>query len=190
MRYRIALALVAGITATATAQDRSNRANFALADKFSAAALRPVVYTSAVNPRWLGQSDSLCYNWKDHSGSAFYIVVPTTKTKRTLFDQEKLAAQLSSLSHKAHDPQNLPFTTLSFSKDRKTFEFTADSSRWEWTLASETLKRLGPAVAAGAGAGRGGRGGQGGGGGAPPAADADSISTLAITRGGLVQLPA
>src|SRR5439155_6610655 len=136
----------------------------------------PIIYTSAIDPRWLGQSDSLCYNWKDRTGSAFYIVVPTAKTKRPLFDQEKLAAQLSDLSHRAHDPNHLPFSALTFRKDRKTFEFVADSSRWEWTLATETLKRLGPAGGGAAGSGRAGRGGDGGGGGdnGAPAAPVDS----------------
>jgi dipeptidyl aminopeptidase/acylaminoacyl peptidase len=186
MHYRFALALIATATAAASAQDRPNRANWALADKFSANALRPAIYTSAVTPRWLGQSDSLCYNWKDRNGSSFFVVVPTTKTKRPLFDQEKLAAQLSDLAKRPHDAQNLPFTTLTFAKDRKTFEFVADSARWEWTLATEALKRLGP-IAAGAGAaGRGGRGGVGGGGvgGGAPAADADTVSTCGGGGGG------
>ena len=49
--------------------------------------------------------------------------MPTTKTKKPLFDQVKLASQLSDLSHRAHDPQNLPFTSIRFSTDRKTFTF-------------------------------------------------------------------
>src|SRR5215813_1628101 len=98
-----------------------NKANWELAEKFSSQNLRSKLFTNAVNPRWLGQSDSLCYDWKDHSGSTFFLVVPTTKTKKPLFDQAKLAAQLSELSHHAHDSQNLPFNSVTFSKDRKTF---------------------------------------------------------------------
>ena len=164
---------------------RSNAANWELADKFSAQNLRSRVYTSAVNPHWLGQSDSLCYDWKDHTGNTFFLVVPTTKTKKPLFDQAKLASQLSELSHHAHDPQNLPFTTLTFSKDRKTFTFNADSSHWEWEVATETLKRLGPATNGGgqAAGGRGGRGGVGGGGGANPA-PADTVNTCGGNGGG------
>src|SRR5215471_2914969 len=160
---RSAAGFVTLAAATAVAQDKAPKANWELAEKFSATNLRSRVYTSAVNPRWLGQSDSLCYNWKDHTGSTFFLVVPTSKGKRPLFDQVKLAAQLSDLSHRAHDPQNLPFQSLTFSKDRKTFTFNSDSSRWEWEIASETLKRLGPATPAGGAGGRGGRGGRGGG---------------------------
>jgi hypothetical protein len=132
----------------------------------------------------LGQSDSLCYDWKDHNGSTFYLVVPTTKTKKPLFDQVKLSSQLSDLSHHAHDPQNLPFNSLVFSKDRKTFTFNADSSKWEWDVATEVLKRLGPSNPGGGG-GRGrGAGGGGGGGGGANAAPADTVNTCGGNAGG------
>jgi dipeptidyl-peptidase-4 len=181
---RAASGLFALAALPALAQDHANKANWQLAEKFSPQSLRSRVYTSSVNPHWLGQSDSLCYDWKDHNGSTFYLVVPPTKTKKPLFDQVKLASQLSDLSHRAHDPQNLPFTSIRFSTDRKTFTFNADSSRWEWDVRGETLKLLGPVVAANAdAAGRGGRGGRGLGGaagGAPP----DTVNTCGGNAGG------
>jgi dipeptidyl-peptidase 4 len=181
---RAAASLVALAAVPLTAQDHANKANWELADKFAPTALRSRIYTNSVNPHWLGQSDSLCYDWKDHNGSTFYLVVPTTKTKKPLFDQVKLASQLSDLSHRAHDPQNLPFTSIRFSTDRKTFTFNADSSRWEWDVRAETLKQLGPVTAANTdgAAGRGGRGGRGGVGGVatPP----DTINTCGGNAGG------
>jgi dipeptidyl-peptidase 4 len=181
---RAAASLVALAAVPLTAQDHTNKANWELADKFAPTALRSRVYTNSVNPHWLGQSDSLCYDWKDHNGSTFYLVVPTTKTKKPLFDQVKLASQLSDLSHRAHDPQNLPFTSIRFSTDRKTFTFNADSSRWEWDVRAETLKQLGPVTPANTdgAAGRGGRGGRGGVGGVatPP----DTINTCGGNAGG------
>ena len=71
MRIRQTLVLVALAAMPLAAQDHANKANWQLAEKFSAANLRSKVFTTAVNPRWLGQSDSLCYNWKDHGGSSF-----------------------------------------------------------------------------------------------------------------------
>jgi len=175
---------VAGIVSFAAvpllAQEHVNKANWELAEKFSPQNLRSRIYTSAVAPHWLGQSDSLCYDWKDHSGTTFLLVVPTSKTKKPLFDQAKLAAQLSEMSHHAHDPQNLPFNSLTFAKDRKTFTFTADSARWEWTVATETLKRLGPAGGGTAGDDAAGRGGRGG---APPPPP-DTVNTCGGPAGG------
>ena len=146
------------------AQDHANKANWELAEKFSPTNLRSRVFTNAVNPHWLGQSDSLCYDWKDHNGSTFFLVVPTTKTKKPLFDQVKLAAQLSDLSHHAHDPQNLPFNSLTFSKDRKTFTFNADSSQLGMGRRDGDAQapRIRPTPTPAARRGRGGRGGRGG----------------------------
>ncbi|HEY4306695.1 MAG TPA: DPP IV N-terminal domain-containing protein [Gemmatimonadaceae bacterium] len=166
------------------AQDHSNKANWSLAEKFSPTNLRSKVFTATVTPRWLGQSDSLCYDWKDHTGSTFFLVVPTSKLKRPLFDQSKLAAQLSEQSHHAHDPQSLPFNSLTFAKDHKSFTFNADSSKWEWQIAAETLKRLGPATPAPtAGGGRGGRGRGGVGVGDSLAVQADTANTCGAGGG-------
>src|SRR4051812_12647927 len=172
MRYSASVALLALAALPLAAQDHGNKANWQLADKFSPQNLRSRIYTSAVNPRWLGQSDSLCYDWKDHTGNTFFLVIPTSKTKRPLFDHAKLAAQLSEQSHRAHDPQNLPFSSLTFAKDHKSFTFNADSSKWEWTLATEALTRVGPANPTPAG----GRG-RGAGTGTTPAVQADTANT-------------
>ncbi|HKG96158.1 MAG TPA: DPP IV N-terminal domain-containing protein, partial [Gemmatimonadaceae bacterium] len=152
-RRGLAAALLLGAAASARAQsspapsgapsNRVTRANWTLANRFSQAALRSVVFTQGVQPRWLGQSDSLFYNWRDRNGTRFYLVVPTTRTKRPLFDQVKLAAQLTELSHRAVDPNSLPFTSLNFTKDHRAFRFVVDSTRYEWTLATESLRSLG-----------------------------------------------
>lgn len=189
MRHSASVAVLAfaalPLAAQSPVQSHANKANWQLAEKFSPQNLRSRIYTSAVNPRWLGQSDSLCYDWKDHTGNTFYLVIPTAKTKKPLFDHTKLAAQLSEQSHHAHDPQDLPFNALTFSKDRKTFTFVADSSRWEWAVAPETLRRLGPATPQNA-AGRGGRGGRGGQtvvADSTPPAERDSLSTCGGAAG-------
>ena len=91
MRIRHTIpALLALVALPLGAQTSANKANWQLAEKFSTANLRSKIFTSAVNPRWLGQSDSLCYDWKDHTGSTFFLVVPTTKLKKSLFDQTDL----------------------------------------------------------------------------------------------------
>ena len=122
---------------------RANRANWTLAERFAPAALRSSVYSTNVQPRWLGKSDTMWYNWRDRSGSRFWLVVPASATKRPLFDRERLAAQLAEAARRPVDPNNLPFTTLNFTKDHKAFRFTFDSTRYEWSLAAATLKSLG-----------------------------------------------
>jgi dipeptidyl aminopeptidase/acylaminoacyl peptidase len=159
-------ALALSASGAAAQHPHVNQANWTLANKFSNEALRPVLYSNSVDAHWIGKSDSMWYNWKDHNGSTFYLVVPAVKLKRPLFDHVKMAAELTAQSGHAYEAYNLPFTSVDFGKDHKTFEFNADSSHWEWTIATETLKRTGKATRenAGGGGGRGGRGGFGGGG--------------------------
>ena len=182
---RVALALgatsllFAGIaTAQAPAQPaKVSKANWELANKFSTEALRRVTYSTAVQPHFIGKTDSLWYNWKDHNGSNFFLIVPMTKTKKPLFDHTRLAAALAIAHHKPYDPNALPFTTLIFTRDHKKFRFNVDTgaaaSRYEWTLATETIIKLGRPLRADSippdeereegGGGRGGRGVGGGG---------------------------
>ena len=129
--------------APAQGQAPATRANWMLADRFSSAALRRIIYSDGVEPHWLGKTDSLWYNWQDATGSHFFLVAPATKTKRPLFDQVKLAAALTMTSHRPTDPNNLPFKTVTLTKDHKSVRFTADSIRYEWNLASESLRSLG-----------------------------------------------
>lgn len=161
-----------GPQATQPDEGRANKANWSLANRFTAAALRPITYTQAVQPRFLGKTDSMYYNWRDRNGSRFmlYVPSPTGGTKRLLFDPSKLAEQLTLLSRKPYDATNLPFTNITFLKSHKAFRFTVDTARYEWTLATEQLKSLGR-VQRGAPPAldeeveQGGRGGGGGGGG-------------------------
>ena len=119
------------------------RANWALAEKFSPEKLRPIVYTTTVNARFIGKSDSLWYNWKDRDGSTFFLVVPQTRSKAPLFDHQRLAGQLSTIAKKPVDATALPFTNLRFTDDHKSIVFLVDSVRYEYSLPQQTLKSLG-----------------------------------------------
>jgi dipeptidyl-peptidase-4 len=172
---RVSVAATAALFALPllVAAQAPNKANWALADKFSPDKLRPITYTSTVNARFIGKSDSLWYNWKDRTGSSFQLVVPATKVKRPLFDHQKLAAALSAQAKKPLDAFNLPFTTLRFTDDHKSVIFVVDTVRYQWSLAGEALQNLGKMtreelqremVLQNAGGEGGGRQGGGGGG--------------------------
>ncbi len=119
-----------------------NRANWALADRFSTENMRNLTGSTSVNPRWLGETDSLWYNWRDTKGTTFYLVVPAQKLKKPLFDHLKMAAELSRLHRKPYEPNRLPFTTLNFTKDHKKFRFIVDSSRYEWSMLDQSLTQI------------------------------------------------
>ncbi|MBC7894690.1 MAG: DPP IV N-terminal domain-containing protein [Cytophagaceae bacterium] len=119
------------------------RANWELADKFNAETMRRVTYSTTVQPRFIGKSDSLWYNWRDRTGSSFILVFPPTRVKQPLFDHVKLAAALTAAHRKPYDGNALPFTSLAFTRDHKAIRFTVDSARYEWNLAGETIRNMG-----------------------------------------------
>ncbi|MEN9509816.1 MAG: hypothetical protein RLZZ621_2379, partial [Gemmatimonadota bacterium] len=131
--------------AQSAAPARTNTANWTLANRFSAAALRNITYTFGVQPRFLGKTDSAYYVFKDSKGVRImlYVPSPTGGTKKPLVDPDKLAEQLTLLSKKPYDATNLPITTITFLKNHKAFRFNVDTTRYEWSLTTETLKSLG-----------------------------------------------
>jgi dipeptidyl aminopeptidase/acylaminoacyl peptidase len=180
-RLAFVAATAAALPATPAAAQRPREAvvhaNWELAEKFGTESLRRINYSTTVQPHWIGKTDSMWYSWKDHNGTRFMLVVPALKVKKPLFDHAKLAAQLATLHRKPYDATNLPFTTITWTKDHKRFRFNHDTgslaSRYEWNLATETLTKLGRPLPADSTAadeereegGGGGRGGGGGGGG-------------------------
>ena len=98
-----------------------NQANWKLADKFTAAATAPYVYSSRVTPNFLKESDSFWYMWREASGKRFMYVDPSKKLKEPLFDQVKLAAQLSEMHHKPYEAASLPFDTVTMTESGKFF---------------------------------------------------------------------
>lgn len=125
-----------------SANDRP-QANWELSNKFTTQALQRVIYSTTLQPRWIGKTDSMWYNWRNRQGASFYLVYPPTKTKRPLFDHVKLAASLAMAHQKPYEPNALPFSTLNFTKDHKAIRFTVDSTRYEWNLATEQIRNIG-----------------------------------------------
>ena len=158
------------------------KANWTLFNQFGTASLRNMTFSTTITPRWIGETDSLFYSWRDHSGDHWYLVNAAARTKKPLFDQVKLAAQLSVIRKRAIEAYNLSeqFTIVNITKDHKSLRFAIDSTRYNWNIATETLTSLGryrgvedslmikdeevDATLGGGGGTGGGRGGAGGGG--------------------------
>jgi dipeptidyl aminopeptidase/acylaminoacyl peptidase len=131
-----------GASQGASGEARPN-ANWELSNKFGTQALQRVTYSSTLQPRWIGKTDSMWYNWRSRQGTAFMLVYPPAKVKRPLFDHVKLAAALATAHQKPYEPNALPFTTLNFTRDHKAIRFTVDSTRYEWNLSAETIRNMG-----------------------------------------------
>ncbi len=166
--------------ADAAVDPARNRANWALANKWSTQAMNQFTYSTSAQPRFLEKTDTAFYRWTDKAGSAWYLVGPGPRGKQPLFDHVKMAAQLSELHRRAFEAQQLPITTLNFTKDHKNIRFAVDTFRYTYNLPTERLALWGAwrtgrdsipedeeRQAGGIGGGRGGGGGGGAGFGGP-----------------------
>ena len=162
------------------------KANWALFDKFSTPNTRGMVFSTNITPRWIGESDSMFYSWKDHTGERWFLVDARKRTKTPLFNHHKLATQLSQQIRKAVEAFALgeEISSINITKDHKNLRFAVDSTRYNWNMATETLTSIGRyrgiqdsaltkdeetdgTIGFG---GRGGGGGRGGNAGGPPSA--------------------
>ena len=167
---RIISFFIAG--ALASGAIAQNQANWKLAEKFSATAMRPYIYSSRVTPTFLKDSDCFWYLWREASGKRFMYVDPAKKLKEPLFDAVKLAAQLSELHHKPYEASELPFDTVTMTVPGK-FYISLDNKWYVYDREKQLLEKSekgpdtpaadAPATPPGGG-GRGQGRGQGGGG--------------------------
>lgn len=105
------------------------KANYELAARFSPKKVGKLVFSTAINPNWFKNSDKFWYVWQTPQGTFYYIADPATGTKKPIFDNAKLAAELTEIVKDPFDAQNIPIQRLKLEDDKKfTFEIksTAD----------------------------------------------------------------
>lgn len=104
--------------------------NYELASRFSAKKVSKMVFTTAVQPRWFKNSNQFWYSYQTTQGTFYYIVNPATATKKLLFDNVKLAAQLTEIVKDPFDAQNIPIEKLKLVDDKKfTFEIKSSAEQ-------------------------------------------------------------
>jgi dipeptidyl-peptidase-4 len=169
----IALASITTLAVLSMAQvPAANKANWKLADRFSAEALRPYTYGTTITPGWINKTDSFWYQWRGQDGVHFWKVDCKIRKKGPLFDTGHMAALLSVAVKKPYDNITFPITALTFDeKNDNLIKFTVETIRFEYDIAKDTLKEVGRGragvtpPAGGGGQGQGNRGGGGGAGG-------------------------
>ena len=88
-----------------------------------------------VRPVWLS-GDRFWYRILTAQGSEFMLVDPAHKSRKPLFDAQKVAAALSSASGKQYDAFHLPYQNIDVSDDAATVSFSANGKRWKMNVSS------------------------------------------------------
>jgi dipeptidyl-peptidase 4 len=130
------LALVAVLgSASATpveAQDRTPAeavtANFDLAARWAPYKIRELIHSTSVSPKWIDGGDKFWYEWETSAGRSFYLVDPAAGSKTEIFDNDRIAAELTRITRDPWDGQHLPIRDIRFLDDN-TLHFEVESSQ-------------------------------------------------------------
>lgn len=124
-------ALFAVTALPAESQQRQRRsANFDLAARWAPYNIRDMVHSTTVEPRWIEGSERFWYEWENSDGTFYYIVDPEAGTQRQIFDNDRIAAELTRITRDPWDGQHLPIRNIRFI-DANTLHFEVESSQDE-----------------------------------------------------------
>ncbi|TKC01303.1 S9 family peptidase [Pedobacter cryotolerans] len=115
------------ISLTETTQ-APERANYQAAARFSPSKLRKIIYSTAVDPHWLKLTNRFWYQYETPNGKQWYIVEPAVRSKKLMFDNNKMAAEITLIVRDPFDAQHLPIENLKFAKDEKSINFEVKST--------------------------------------------------------------
>ncbi len=129
------LALLAGFLAAAPsgealAQDGEGPANYEMAARFAPYKIRDMAHSLRIAPRWIKGSDRFWYEWETSDGKRFYVVDPARGAKTEIFDNDRIAAELTRITRDPWDAKHLPIRAIRFT-DANTLQFDVTSSQDE-----------------------------------------------------------
>ncbi len=117
------------------------KANFKAAEKFSSANVTKMLKSTRVNPRWFKDSDKFWYTYTTTEGKRFYVVDPSKKSRSLMFDNKNFAAQLSELTRKPWNHNDLNLRALKLEDDNRTLTFMVDSIDYHFDINTKLLTK-------------------------------------------------
>jgi len=109
------------------------------AEKFLGYNLNQYVDRAEVRPNWVGNGRQFWYRVLTAKGSEYIFVDAEKGTRAPAFDQQKLASQLTAKTGAQIDPDNLPFWTIQYSDDLKSFVFGYKGHFWKFDVKKNIL---------------------------------------------------
>ncbi len=107
-------------------------ANFELAARFAPYKVGDLVHSLRVAPRWIEDTDRFWYQWETSEGRRFYLVDPDRGSRTEIFDNDRIAAELTRITRDPWDAQHLPIRAIRFTGPN-TIQFDVESSQDEET---------------------------------------------------------
>ena len=108
--------------AMAQAGVTSESPNYRLAGRFAPYKVRELIHSTSVSPNWIEGSERFWYTWETNDGQNYYLVDPQAGTKTEIFDNDRIAAELTRITLDPWDGTPLPIRSIRFI-DQNTLQF-------------------------------------------------------------------
>jgi|EP01037_Dinobryon_pediforme_P008810 dipeptidyl aminopeptidase/acylaminoacyl peptidase len=128
-----AFPIVFSLAASAQQGASINAADYARAENALNYNTESLVDRASVRPNWL-PGDRFWYRVLTARGSEFILVDPAKKLRSPAFDQQKVAAGLTTATGKTYSAAMLPFETFTYAPGDQAIIFRADGKRWSCDL--------------------------------------------------------
>ena len=92
----------------------ARKANYQLAGRFAPYKIKKLMYSTSIDPKWIQGTENFWYEWETSEGKTFYIVDPVRGKKEQIFDNDKIAAELTRITLDPWDAQHLPIEKIKF----------------------------------------------------------------------------
>src|SRR5882724_4769055 len=103
--------------------------NWELSERWSPAKIGKLLFDTSVAPHWFDQSDKFSYSYQTTDGTRYWVVDPSKKSKTPLFDNAKVATQLTLLTALPYDAQHLAIRNPKLAKNDTVLTFDVQVSK-------------------------------------------------------------
>src|SRR5688572_8535882 len=124
--------------APAPSASRAVTPNYELAARWASAKVGKMVFSTGVSPQWLEHSDRFWYEFETPGGKRWWIVDPVKRARVPLWDNAKMAAQLTTILRTPYDSQHLPISAIKFFDKDTIIRFAVDLPK-EATVSSDSV---------------------------------------------------
>jgi dipeptidyl-peptidase 4 len=116
-------------------------ADYANAEKFMAYNVNPLAYKGQVNAQWL-DDDRFWYREVDDNGTSYIAVDPAKGTRAPLFNHERLASALKSVSKNGSDGKHLQLSDISLTGGDRILTFTSHGATYQCEMGNSYKCKL------------------------------------------------
>ena len=129
-KFLMLFATAAGLLlATHDAGAQTRIPEYVQAEKFTQEKLGTMLFSTMVDPHWFQKGNCFWYEYKTSEGKFWYVVDPSAKTRKPLFDRDEMASRLTEIVHDPFEAHHLPIRNLKAGDDGRTFTFEVTSTK-------------------------------------------------------------